>query len=346
MLVLWLLWTVCGPSVLWSRSCAASMRPRPHFSQYGDSNTRHSPPRRAAVHTARVMQSANAAAPKILEALRILGNAEKDHVRFAMLGLSPDLQAMALDACTKARPVAWRLRSREIATTLRIETADMRRRYSDLVTTKADWSSPVGILGGEIVQVLITSMIGYERTDRHVQDYRAAAKLAGINREWRDAVRMWRDEECSIFLDAAYDATPMRLFSIPRVAPNVRALYCHPLSHSGGPKWSIDKEAVLALRACTKLERLMLDNCEGLDSSTLIALLQSCPSLHKLRLVCSEVSSPTYLCIALPKFPHVVVTVSRCSSLLSKATDLSRHLNVEACQWCATSARGNLAVSL
>ena len=291
------------------------------------------------------MQSANAAAPKILEALRILGNAEKDHVRFAMLGLSPDLQAMALDACTKARPVAWRLRSREIATTLRIETADMRRRYSDLVTTKADWSSPVGILGGEIVQVLITSMIGYERTDRHVQDYRAAAKLAGINREWRDAVRMWRDEECSIFLDAAYDATPMRLFSIPRVAPNVRALYSHPLSHPGSKV--VDRQGGSTCTAGVyQAERLMLDNCEGLDSSTLIALLQSCPSLHKLRLVCSEVSSPTYLCMALPKFPQVVVTVSRCSSLLSKATDLSRHLKFEACQWCATSTRGILAVSL
>ena len=72
------------------------------------------------------MQKANQNAPKILEALRVLGDAQPDHIAFALLGLPHTLTVAAQSASQQLQPVAQRLKSRLIASKLRIEMARMR----------------------------------------------------------------------------------------------------------------------------------------------------------------------------------------------------------------------------
>ena len=50
-----------------------------------------------------IMQSANAAAPKIIEALMTLGSADPAHIAFAMCGLRPSLQQDAAEAAKRLK---------------------------------------------------------------------------------------------------------------------------------------------------------------------------------------------------------------------------------------------------
>ena len=90
----------------------------------------------------RSMQSANANALQILEAMQLLGSSDPAHVGFATCGLTPELQRAAEAATAALRPVASRLKSRKIACRLRIETAQLMAASAHKSSSPVDLSSP------------------------------------------------------------------------------------------------------------------------------------------------------------------------------------------------------------
>ena len=131
------------------------------------------------------MQSANAAAPKILDALLLIGQAEEAHISFAMLGLSASLQRAARDAAVMLRPVADRLRSRKIGTDLRIQVAALlaASQYAH-VLTPVDLSSPHAfpVGNGDLLNVLLEqSSLSSDWPIRSKHHYQFSLKLAQLS---------------------------------------------------------------------------------------------------------------------------------------------------------------------
>ena len=162
----------------------------------------------------RRMQSANAAAPKLIEALVTLGRANPDHVAFAMLGLPSHMQQDAHDAMKGLRRVAARLVSRRLSVELRLEMASLRASSAHMSSvTAADWSSPhaIPVGNGDILPLLLFHSrdqplggSGYAGDDdwpvRQDFHYKTALRLARLNHAWRDCVRRWIRERCSFSL--------------------------------------------------------------------------------------------------------------------------------------------------
>jgi hypothetical protein len=165
------------------------------------------------------MHAANRAAPKILDALLLIGSAREDHIAFAMCGLSPDLQRNAREAANLLKPVANRLVSRKIATELRIEFRALRAstKFPDEVTCidlSSPYNFPVG--NGDLLRLLIEqctpsrSMEGIraqQGNGRNPSQYKLAILLAQVSHGWAAAVREWRQERCMFSMLAGEKAT-------------------------------------------------------------------------------------------------------------------------------------------
>jgi hypothetical protein len=165
------------------------------------------------------MHAANRAAPKILDALLLIGSAREDHIAFAMCGLSPDLQRNAREAANLLKPVANRLVSRRIATELRIEFRALRAstKFPDEVTCidlSSPYNFPVG--NGDLLRLLIEqctpsrSMEGIraqQGNGRNPSQYKLAILLAQVSHGWAAAVREWRQERCMFSMLAGEKAT-------------------------------------------------------------------------------------------------------------------------------------------
>lgn len=246
-----------------------------------------------------IMQSANAAAPKLIDALITLGRADLDHVRFSMLGLPSTLQQDAQDAVKCLRRVAARLVSRRLATDLRIEMAALRARsaYPNEVAS-VDWSSPhaIPIGNGDILQLLLfhsrsapLGCGGYAGDDdwpvRQDFHYKTALTLAQLNRAWRDSVREWCREDCSVSLLGGDDDDYSKVDSLVRVSgSNMVELQLHGNSAAGGPLALNSWEVRRFVRRCPNVRRLAIRVSDDLDCATLVGILAACPSLEELDL--------------------------------------------------------------
>ena len=280
--------------------------------------------------TRKKMQSANAAAPRILEALATLGECDMHHVRFAMLGLNPNVQAAAMQAVEAAKPVAACLRSRKIATSLRIETAALQRKSADVITNVARWDSPGDFMGGEFVPILLellmrgmvtdfaTNTADYSEHLRLTSDgldrrykvplervptltcqehFAIVAPLAQINRAWRETLGAWFYE--GIDRVALIDPTDAHLRGVAWLCPNLRQLECHPRFTTIYGSEAMETMALTAgalaplVESCDKLERVLVRHApDAVKGAALIQLMERCPLLCELDLIGSFPPSP------------------------------------------------------
>ena len=239
------------------------------------------------------MQSANKAAPEIIAALHLLGNAKEEHVSFAMLGLG-GLQAKALEAVRTLRPVAARLASRKIACDLRIEMAQLRRasQHADVLTNRMSWNTPHDVDGtGDILNELTRlsdSDYANRRGDlqwpaRFWEHYAFIGRLAVLNHAWNDAVREWRRQPCKIVMIDPDDADVRQMV---RLAPNIVELQLHPTRD--GPVLDVGDNALAAIQhGCPRLERLLMRGCDeqGISVQGIINLVEARPTLKEMDLL-------------------------------------------------------------
>ena len=224
------------------------------------------------------MQSANKAAPEIIAALQLLGNAKEEHVSFAMLGLG-GLQAKALEAVRTLRPVAARLASRKIACDLRIEMAQLRRasQHADVLTNRMSWNTPHDVDGtGDILNELTRladsdyanrrgdlqwpARLCIHRSIMHSSEhcafehYAFIGRLAVLNHAWNDAVREWRRQPCKVVMIDPNDADVRQMV---RLAPNIVELQLHP--KRDGPMLDVGDNALAAIQhGCPRLKEMDL----------------------------------------------------------------------------------------
>ena len=242
------------------------------------------------------MQSANKAAPEIIAALQLLGNAKEEHVSFAMLGLG-GLQAKALEAVRTLRPVAARLASRKIACDLRIEMAQLRRasQHADVLTNRMSWNTPHEVDGtGDILNELTRlsdSDYANRRGDlqwpaRFWEHYAFIGRLAVLNHAWNDAVREWRRQPCKIVMIDPDDADVRQMV---RLAPNIVELQLHPIIYGvDGPVLDVGDNALAAIQhGCPRLERLLMRGCDeqGISAQGIINLVEARPTLKEMDLL-------------------------------------------------------------
>ena len=259
------------------------------------------------------MQSANKAAPEIIAALQLLGNAKEEHVSFAMLGLG-GLQAKALEAVRTLRPVAARLASRKIACDLRIEMAQLRRasQHADVLTNRMSWNTPQDVDGtGDILNELTRladsdyanrrgdlqwpARLCIHRSIMHSSEhcafehYAFIGRLAVLNHAWNDAVREWRRQPCKVVMIDPNDADVRQMV---RLAPNIVELQLHP--KRDGPMLDVGDNALAAIQhGCPRLERLLMRGCDehttsilpGISVQGIINLVEARPTLKEMDLV-------------------------------------------------------------
>jgi hypothetical protein len=310
------------------------------------------------------LQSANANAPRILEALVTLGQAGATDMRFAMLGLTPHLQSAVMQSKSTLREVASEIVWRQKARCVRIDTATVAAafktasKFPELLTTTAQWDLPAEIVGGEIMPLLsehsvpttkVTDIHGevtrpVEWPVRRLEHYSFAATLAQLNRAWAAAVAQWRLEECAVWLRDPDDVT---VLGIVHNSPNIVELQCHPNLHS---PWDDELcKHVLALTdnvlaalplAAPSLQRLLIREAESVSASALNDLMDNHPSLRWLDLLGSYIDQPLVLLKALHAHPHVRFVNASCgftspSSLLAARNSLSElQITYVTCRVC------------
>ena len=179
---------------------------------------------------ARVMQAANAAAPKLLDAIMTLGRALDSHVSFALLGLPIELQTATQDAIRKLRPVSARLVSRKIASSLRVEMASLRAASAHpCLTLAADWT----VLPGDVLPLLIESsscrvkgpvVPSWRCAPRSLAQYQFATNFAQICRVWSTAACQWRSQPCILSL---LRPSEREVRTLVRLSPNAVELQLH-----------------------------------------------------------------------------------------------------------------------
>ena len=279
------------------------------------------------------MKSANAAAPAILDALITLGSATEAHLSYAMLGLPHHIQLAARAAQDHCRPVAARLKSRRIGSSLRIERTALTAASSQELSNKAQWDAPSDILGGDFVSLLVgnsapplkelgeldiseTSTIAYPT--RRIEHYQFVASLSLLNRSWLVAAQAWRHERCTICLVRPDDAM---VGGVVSQSPNVVELQC--LSGSTAALALSDKALSCIRAVCTGLQRLALRLTTIVPTTAIVHLLAGCPSLREIDLLGSGFTHldgafnqvVDDLISALVAHPQMRVTVSACDDL-------------------------------
>jgi hypothetical protein len=300
------------------------------------------------------MQSANAAAPRIMDALLVLGQASPQHIQFAMLGLPQDIRTAALETAERARPVARRLASRKIACALRIEMAALRAwsKFPEILTSPAQWDSPADILGGEIVPLLIEASAlqrstwrrGSPRRDvlpaiwcaekagavswptRQYAHYAFAAVLSAVSKAWALGVAAWLRDECAVWLCEPVDSTVRH---IARLSPNLLELQCHSRIAgevaAGDYLLPITNNAIAALPlACPRLQRLCLRLADGVSASALAHLLDKCAELCELDLMGCFIDDMRQLAEAVGARPHCVLTLAACDAAAERDSETPR----------------------
>ena len=232
------------------------------------------------------MQKANANAPKILDALTLLGRADTSHVAFAMLGLPADLQKNAQAAVTALRPVADRLISRKIACELRIEMARIRRASAHAADTNSqDWGSPPS----ECLPEVIGSANAEDR-------WSLAATFSHVSSGWHDAITQWRSEQRTILLANATDAGVRMVARVSPCVERLRLISLHGrLLLRGGT-------LALLTRSCPRLQWLGLQDAVLPTSDALQWLPETLPGLRWLDLSglrCAQMQQEAELCSVL-----------------------------------------------
>lgn len=235
------------------------------------------------------MQAANAAAPKLLDAIMTLGRALDSHVSFALLGLPVELQTATSDAIRKLRPVTARLVSRKIASSLRVEMASLRAASAHRdVTHSVDWS----VLPGDMLPLLVESSNcsekwPLERSWRCAKQFKFATNIAAVGHAWASAVRQWRRQPCVISL---LRPVVQEVKTIVQLSPNAVELQMHggALDRSGvvineSPLFVFDSWPTAAWladsRVMMRLERLLIRVGE-VAMDELESLLDSMPRLR------------------------------------------------------------------
>ena len=256
------------------------------------------------------MQQANANAPKILEAMTLLGTADPSHVAFALCGLPFELRRGADSAVAALRPVAARLTSRKIACSLRIETAERLAASSQREMSPADWSAPPTDVLEEIIEqsASLHSQLRGPHQGFPVANLRwlLASKLAQVSRCWTESVRGWRHDVSSIYM---WQCDDVALRVVARDAPALERLQIKDARH----------------------DRLLLRD------GTLATLAAGCPRLTELQLPDAVLPQGggglLRMVAALPNLERLEVIGMRCAAI-GVAADASRGADAEA-RWAA-----------
>lgn len=274
------------------------------------------------------MQSANAAAPKILDALRILGQAKEEHISFAMLGLPSHLQKAARDAAATLRPVADRLRSRKIATELRIQVSSLLAASKHAhVLTPLDLSSPhtFPLGNGDLLYVLLEhcSLVS-DWPVRCQQHYRLASVLAQLSCGWSSAVREWRQEDCRLTLLGGSPSDHSEASSLARLSgPSAVDLQLHGNFWAEGDGHPLDLRADQLVALCLRfprLQRLLIRYSDDLQVATLVSIINALPALKVVDASHSYLPGQSGdLFEALVARPQIRLFVTACSAVYKRS---------------------------
>ena len=237
------------------------------------------------------MQAANAAAPAIVAAVKLLASADQQHVAYAMVGLkSRRLVEAAQAAARQLQPVAERLAvvasCELVAAELREEMIAVRAASSTTyVPAGADWGEFGELLSDLILTALpVSSGLILGNLDDVPSDecghpqmlasrYAASGVLAKVNRCWTSAMREWRRRQRQVVL-VSPDSAAIRM--VARDSPAVEELY---LYSSGDYILDMDGSGLLALRACGAMRRLCMPNFENLSTTALVEFLTAMQQL-------------------------------------------------------------------
>lgn len=246
------------------------------------------------------MQSANRQAPKILEALRVLGDAQSDHIAFALLGLPHALTTAAQAASQQLRPVAHRLKSRGIACELRIEMARLRAASAFPDASAVTWPelpwtdilpTVIFFVSGNLQKKvsdfvyhsnLSTDMEDDADDDYHGSRYAATTQVAQVCHACESAVRDWRRHERHI---TVYNADDMAVQAIARDATSAIEvqLYEDPLTKCSRVTGSVLADFIAT--GCPALQRLLVRGFTCTDMALSFNAAKRKPSLRQIDLV-------------------------------------------------------------
>ena len=275
------------------------------------------------------MQGANTAAPRILDAIVTLGQASDEHISYALLGLPPHMYQNAQEAAATLRRISWRIASRRIASSVRVDMAALHASSTcaaDL--TPADWSSPynVAVGNGDFLPLLVQHYPNIASLDwpvRDRNDYSITARLALLNHAWAAAVRAWWQEECKICLLGGGSTDFEVTQSFIRLSPNVMELQLHADPQAYGETIPVaigSGEYVGLLSPCAALHHLLLRGAH-LEIATVVALMDALPSLQMLDLACTTLTGGpvTDLVAAVAARPELRLYVQGCDALVEAA---------------------------
>ena len=294
------------------------------------------------------MQSANAAAPKILDALILLGQSKESHISFAMLGLPPKLQNAARDAALALQPVADRLISRRIGTELRIEMSALRASSKHLdapmeppIDLSSPYSFPLG--NGDLLPMLLENCENtvsdaygpetlFSESDlngaRRPDQYKLASVLAQVSHGWLSAVRGWFQEGCSFTLlggdrsDYGTVASFVRLSGPAAIELQLHGNFVSTFETPGPYSFLLLDLPQLAevCRCCPRLQRLLIRYSDDLQISTLVNIMSTCSDLIEVDVShCDLPGQSSYLFEALASRPDLRIYVTACDQLYKRS---------------------------
>lgn len=239
------------------------------------------------------MQAANTAAPKILEALRLIGLAPASHIDFALLGLPHELRKAAHEAAATIRPIADRLTSRKIACDLRIEMATLRSKSAHPeATTHADWTMLPPDITLQIFRWLAPEReadedidaLGVHSDEHDAARYRKCSRVASVSRGWELGVRDWRCTQRRIVLVDPCDAA---VRAISRDAMQLEELQLHASAAQAADDASglaVTGDALRTLAACREMRRLLVRSWRRISLDDFTELIRKLPKLSELDL--------------------------------------------------------------
>ena len=272
------------------------------------------------------MQRANANAPKILEAMQLLGSSDPTHVAFAMCGLAPDLQKAAETAAAALRPVASRLKSRKIACQLRMETAQLMAASTQKDSSPVDLTSPPSDLFDVLIEQTIDVESRCHRVAPETLRWEVGCKFLRLSRAWANAVRGWRCHERYIFLRQVDDVA---LRVVARGTPALEQLNVKSASYD---RCLLRDGTLLLLAAgCPRLTELELPDCVLTKADAISELVQALPRLRRLDINgirCVERA------VEMTVSERATTTLQFCLALLQEAPRLER-LQVVRCDVCS-----------